>query len=51
MFDINVVVRAGIFFFIEYCRVVFMGKTADGKFKWRPTQPFESDWGSDTFHV
>ena len=26
-----------------------MGKTADGKLKWRPTTPYNDDWGSGTF--
>ena len=30
-------------------RVVFMGKTADGRFKWRPTCSYDVDWGSGTF--
>ena len=49
VFDINVVVDGRNYFFIKYCRVVFMGKTADGKFKWRPTWSYKDDWGRGTF--
>lgn len=49
VFRIDVVVAGGNFELIKYTRVVFMGKTADGKFKWRPTAPCDDDWGSGTF--
>ena len=32
-------------------RVVFMGKTADGKLKWHPTCSYAADWGSGTFEA
>ena len=49
VFDIQVVVVGRFFFFIKFVRVFFMGKTADGKFKWRPTAPYHDDWGRGTF--
>ena len=49
VFVIDVVVDGNHHFMIKYCRVVFMGKTADGKFKWRPTASYKDDWGSGTF--
>ena len=53
VFDIDVTVdRRGIhggYPDRAYVRVVFMGKTADGRFKWRPTCSYDVDWGSGTF--
>ena len=51
VFDIKVVVDGESSFFIKYLRVVYMGKAADGRLKWQPTDSeFDSDWGSGTFH-
>ena len=46
VFQIHKVVEGRNHDIIYYERIVFMGKTADGKFKWRPTDPFPDDWGS-----
>ena len=49
VFNIDVVVEGRNIDLIMSARVVFMGKTADGKLKWRPTTPYNDDWGSGTF--
>lgn len=42
VFTVNVVSGRN---YVSYITIVFMGKTADGKYKWKPTHSFHDDWG------